>query len=106
MAGCAVWVDPGWWDPPGQAVADGYLPAVALEVSMVGFAKQREIVEIGRAAVSPRHDVMALGPLGWPVTVGEAAALVARDQGQALAPCGDAFRAAFSKHGSVSVTDE
>lgn len=81
-----------------------------LSVSVLPFAQgqdaQGEVVEIGRATVSPRHDVVALGPFWWLAAVGEAAALVAGDQGDGLGAGRYPLRAAFGQYRAAGVADQ
>jgi hypothetical protein len=62
---CLIRINPGRCDPVGQAVSHFALPVVFLECSVVLFAEQGEVVEVGSAAVGPGFDVVSLAPVRW-----------------------------------------
>jgi hypothetical protein len=55
-----------------------------LEFAVVRAAEQREVAEVGGAAVAPGDDVVPVGPFGGFEAAREAAAAVAGGQGAGL----------------------
>ena len=49
-------------------------------------AEQHPVVDIGRAACVPGHNMVHFGPLGWGAAAGDDAAAVAGGDGSALGP--------------------
>ncbi len=73
-----MFVDPFGWDELGVSVVGGAgLPGALVEVSVVVAAEQDAVVEGGRAALAPGHDVVGVAPRGWAFAAGEGAAAVA-----------------------------
>ena len=63
------------WDELGVSVGselDG--PVAAVDESVVVSAEGDAVVAVGGAALAPEHDVVDVGPAGWPVAAGEGAA--------------------------------
>lgn len=68
-------------------------PAVVEHV-VVASADEGEVVEVGGSAAEVGHEVVGIGPFGWPVTAGDDAASVAVAERSALRGGGEAGAAA------------
>lgn len=67
------------------AAADGDIPALQVDLVVVGAAEQAAILNGGHAAVDPVPAMMDLTKPGWPITAGKGASAIPGHQGPANA---------------------
>ena len=68
-AGCAEWVDVGWWDETHLSVLDVDVPALAVDIVVASGAQHDPVGQVRGAAVIPPADVVGFAVFGWCMTL-------------------------------------
>src|SRR6476469_5010783 len=102
-AGCGA----GWSGVPGDAGGgNGGGEVAVVDLGVVSRAEQGAVGQVGGSAVAPVHDVVGVAPGGGDGAAGEAAAVVAGGQGQALGAGEQAPAAAEVEGFAVAAEDQ
>jgi hypothetical protein len=94
----------GWDGVRVAVVAHDQLPVAVVDEAVAFSADQREVVQVGAAAVFPESDVVGLAPLGW--AAAHDAAGVADGQGDALVVAGESGGSSEREWYAVVVDDD